>query len=286
MRIEELVPGFAARLDGIDLGGHRSDALRGPVLDAFRTYAVLVVRGQDVSADDAARFAGLLGPSFRSKDMTNLGDTGQIVDLDDFDLRLAKANELWHVDMPVSVTPGQAALLFAKEVPSAGGDTEFLDLRDAWDGLAPRDRTALVGILAVHDSARIRRRLGFQEEREVYQNRRVAQHPIACFDPVSGRNHLYFGAHLSYFGDLNEEASDRIYESLLKKTVATAKRYRHAWAVGDVVVWNVRTVLHRATPYDQRAERRRLWRYLVAGSTPLSGAQLDPTAPAARAQVD
>ncbi len=265
LRLNSIRKAFVTEFRGIELTGKVDRRVAAALRDAVATYAVVVIRDQDIDYESFLRFAGTFGTSGRCGDITNLNDDGSIRAPTSLDARQASGNALWHTDMPVLAVPPLAAMLLAREVPSTGGETQFADLAAALQALSPEMRRRLRKLRAVHELETIRRRMGLTDPLEIKSEYPPAEHPVVCLDPFSGRPSMLVGAHTSYFRGMSHEASGALLDELLRHSTREEFVYTHKWRRFDLLMWNNRRVLHRVLHYDAAADRRRLWRAEVVG---------------------
>ena len=170
-------------------------------------------------------------------------------------------NQLWHTDSSFKPTPAMASLLSGREVPPVGGETEFADLRAAYDALPDDTKAAIGGLVAEHSIAHSRAQIGFTDlqfgERELLPP--VPQRVVRTH-PGSGRRTLYLAAHASHILDMPVPEGRLLLRDLTEHATQPQFVYRHVWRVGDLVIWDNRATMHRGRPFDDAKERRELRR--------------------------
>ena len=180
------------------------------------------------------------------------------------------ANMLWHSDSSFKPIPSLCSLLSGRIVPPEGGATEFASARAGYPSLPDELKRAVDGRIVVHDYSwsRDQVRPGFftAEERTVYP---PVQHPIVRTNPVNGRKSVFIGAHASHIADLPIDEDRALIKRLLDHVTQPEFVYRHEWSEGDLVIWDNRCVLHRATPYDTVRHKRFMQRTTVSGQNDL-----------------
>lgn len=278
MQITPLHPIFAARVSGLDLNEVLNDATFARVREAFERYSVLVFPGQKI--DDAAqvRFSERFGPLEATRAgatgagsklivLTNIGADGNIGAPTDKQVLNNRANQIWHTDSSFKPVPARASLLSARVIPSKGGDTEYANMRAAYEALPDEDKQAVEGLVAIHDFAWSRSRV----DPTLLSEAERATHPpvrqAIVLDGPNGRA-LYLGAHAARIEGMDDQAARALIDRLM--AFATQERfvYRHSWTPHDLVLWDNRAVLHRATPFQSSSERRHMVRTTVAGEAP------------------
>ena len=147
-------------------------------------------------------------------------------------------------------------MLYAHRVPASGGETEFADLRAAWDALPDKTKAQIDGLVALHDIAYSRAQIGFTDllfgEREVLP---AVPQRVVRVHPGSKRKTLYLAAHASHIVGMPVPEGRLLLHDLIE--FATERRfvYRHAWRPGDLVIWDNRCTMHRGRPFDESETR-------------------------------
>jgi alpha-ketoglutarate-dependent 2,4-dichlorophenoxyacetate dioxygenase len=276
--VSRLTPAFAAEIGRVDLSRPIDEATWAAIRAAFEEHSVLVFRGQALDDEGQVAFsrrfgdlelAGGLNPGTGTPfaRQSNLDiTTGAVIPPDDRRMVYQLANMLWHSDSSFKPVPALCSLLSARIVPPEGGATEFASARRAYAALPEARRRELEGLVVVHSFAwsRDQVRPGFftEEERAKYP---PVQHPLVRTNPVNGERSLFLGAHASHVVGRPLEEGRRLLQGLLDHVTQPAFRHRHEWREGDLVVWDNRCVLHRATPYDTVRHQRLMQRTTVSG---------------------
>jgi alpha-ketoglutarate-dependent 2,4-dichlorophenoxyacetate dioxygenase len=281
--VEPVQEQFVARVAGMDLRSTLDERAFAAIEDAFHRYAVLVFPGQDLTEAEQIAFSRRFGPlevSLRrhrqrrvthdeTSDISNVNPDGTLYTADDERVAYNAGNRLWHSDSSFKRVPAKASLLAAREVPPEGGETEFADLRAAWDALPAARRDALEGLVAVHDFVYSRSLVGYA----VWDPAERAQVPpveqaLVRRHPATGRMALFVGSHASHLAGRSVEDSRPMLLDLLAHATRPAFVYTHRWRVHDLVMWDNRCVLHRGRPWDETRHRRVMQRTTVAGDGP------------------
>ena len=278
LQIQPIGPLFAARVTGLDLRQPPGDAEFARIREAFERYSVLVFPGQAI--DDAAQVAfserfgpleatraGANGAGGKLIVLTNIGPDGRIAPPTDKQVLNNRANQSWHHDSSFKPVPARASMLSAREIPSEGGNTEFANLRTAYAALPEDLRAAVRDRMVVHDFGWSRSRV---EPALVTEAERADWPPVRHPMVVAGAHGpaLYLGAHARMVEGMAEAEGRALIDRLM--AFATQQRfvYSHRWAPHDLVLWDNRAVLHRATPFRSVAERRHMVRTTIAGEEP------------------
>ena len=279
--IRQVGPCLAGEVDGIDMAKPMTGEDVAAIHAGMDKYAVLVFRNQQhISDEQQLAFTQSLGPiehaigtSLRAANETRLPTTfADVSNLDKNDKPYARddrrrlfaiGNRLWHSDSSFKVTPAKYSLLRAVSIPSKGGNTQFADMRAAYDALDDETKAEVQDMVCEHSQMYSRQIIGFydftDEERERF---RPVRQCMVRTHPVTGRKSLYLSSHAGgivgwpmpeargYLRDLIEHATQREFV------------YTHKWRIGDLVMWDNRSTLHRGRRYDI-SERRELRRTTV-----------------------
>ncbi|WP_372624844.1 TauD/TfdA dioxygenase family protein [Falsiroseomonas sp.] len=277
--IESLHALFAARVTGLDLRRGLSADEAAAVCEALDRHSVLVFPGQDIDDEAQLAFSRAIGPLEVTRAgasgaggyllvLTNIGPDGRIAPPTDRQVLNNLANRLWHADSSFKSVPARASLLSAREIPREGADTEFASMRAAWAEMPERLKARLRGQVAVHDfgwsRSLVAPELVTAAERADWP---PVRQPVVLGGPLGEA--LYLGAHARTIEGMAEEEARALIEEAME--FATQPRFVHAhrWRRHDLVLWDNRAVLHRATPFRSTAERRHMVRTTIAGQGPL-----------------
>ncbi|MCP5179034.1 MAG: TauD/TfdA family dioxygenase [Pseudomonadales bacterium] len=256
---------FGAVITGVSLAD-LDDTTWAAIHTAFLRYGVLVFPGQHLSAEAQGRFARRFGdveqlspkgatPTFA---IANTRPDGTLADEGDYQYQILKGNEGWHTDSTYMPLASKAAMLSALVLPDAGGETEFADMRAAWDALSPEKQRELEGLSAYHSLYYSQSRAGFVHGTDhLYglHDKGAPLRPVVKVHPETGRKSIYTGRHAHDIPGMTPEASQTFLDELLAWACQPPRTYRHAWTVGDLVVWDNRCLMHRACPYDKTQAR-------------------------------
>src|SRR5258706_238263 len=166
---------------------------------------------------------------------------------------------LWHTDASFQDPPGRYSMLFSVVVPPVPADTEFADMRTAYDTLADDMKAQLEGLRAQHSIAYSRATLGFEFSEKESEALKGAVHPLVRTLP-SGRKSLYLASHASSIIDWPLAEARLLLRDLTEHATQQQFIYRHSWRVGDLVIWDNRATMHRGMPFDDKKYRRELRR--------------------------
>lgn len=270
-------PNFAARVSGIDLSREVSQEDVAAIEEGMDRFAVLVFSGQRLTDDQQLAFTrriGELEPAFEVpgdnrqqgrlhpliNDISNLDRNNEVTARNDR-LRLYQlGNLLWHSDSSYKKTPAKYSLLSGRVLPKWGGNTQFADMRAAWDALDAATRDLTRDLVCEHSRLFSRAALGFdfnEAEREKFKpvpQRLVRRHP------VTGRLSLYLSSHAgTILGDWPLPEARALLRELNEHATQREFVYTHVWELNDLVMWDNRVTMHRGKrfPADQVRDLRR-----------------------------
>lgn len=260
--IEAMDATLGAVVTGRRLG--ELDAPAWAVLEAaFRRYAVLVLPGQHPTEEEQIAFARRFGAIERivpGQDLVAISNQrrdGSLIPDDEPVMQVLRGNEGWHTDSSYMPLAARASVLSAHVVPPEGGETEWADMRAAYDALEPGLRRRIEGLSARHSLRYSQARIGDTGPGIGYGDSpdEVPLRPLVKRHPVTGRPALFIGRHAHAIPGLPAEDSERLLDALLEQACRPPRVVRHRWRPGDVAIWDNRCVLHRARPYDHRHPR-------------------------------
>src|SRR5437763_997867 len=276
LAITPLHPHIGAEVGGLDLSRPIDSDTVAELWRAIDRHAVLVFHDQQISDrqlyDFAARFGeleigrgALQGGRRRLSipqigDISNLDEDNRLRARDDRRRLDSLGNRLWHTDASYMPVPVVLGMLFAVAVPPAspfgGGETEFADMRAAYDALGDKQKAVIDPLIAEHDIFWSRAQIGFTEfppgEREKYppsRQRLVRRHP------GSGRKCLYLSAHASHIAGWPIAEGRLLLHDLSEHATQARFVYSHKWLQGDLVIWDNRDTMHRGRPHDENYPR-------------------------------
>ena len=272
---EKLHPLFAAEVAGIDV----CRPVDADTLAAFRAamdeFAVCVIHHDTPPTDEQhIAFSNLLGPIERRGvpkikgtgvrvvheeiiDQSNLGPDGKPYVDGDKRLAYKRANRLWHTDMSFYVIRATYSALAAHEIPPVPADTEFADMRAAWDALPDAMKKKIDGLVAEHSYWHSRVLGGGPEpDEEERRTRPPVRHKLVHVHEGSGRKSLYIASHACVIVGMPEDEGRDLLRELMRFATQPEFVFAHRWQLGDVVVWDNLCTMHRATEFDDQSYRR------------------------------
>jgi alpha-ketoglutarate-dependent 2,4-dichlorophenoxyacetate dioxygenase len=281
IRVTSLHPHLGAEVSGVDLREELAPELFTAIEAAFNRHAVLVFPNQPLGDEQQMAFSRRFGPletnpayaGERKKripnreiaDISNLDAQGQVMSADDERLLFSRGNQLWHTDSSFKYVPARCSLLSAREIPPAGGETEFADMRAAYDALPDEKKRALDGLVVEHSIFRSRSLIGFSAfNEEIHRELPPVPQLLVRRHPGSGRKTLYLASHASHVIGWPVEEGRKLVEELIQFATQPQFVYQHRWRVGDLVMWDDRCTMHRGRPYDDTKHRRDMHRTTVS----------------------
>ena len=250
-----------------DLSLARMDAATWKTVEqAFHEHAVLVFPGQHLTEDEQVAFANRFGdiellapdPGQKAVPISNQKPDGTVLGADEHRFKQLRGNEGWHTDSSYMPLAAKASILSAQVVPAAGGETEWADMRAAYDALDEATRRRITGLSAHHSLYHSQAKIGHVVQTGVaygFHAKGAPLRPLVKVHPVTGRPALFIGRHAYGIPGLQEAASETLLSDLVDFACRPPRTYAHRWHPGDVVIWDNRCVLHRARPYDYREPR-------------------------------
>jgi alpha-ketoglutarate-dependent taurine dioxygenase len=254
---------LGAIVTGVDLA-NLDDAVWADLERAFLAYAVLIFPDQRLS--DAAQIGfgrrfGAIEQLVADREIVPISNQradGTLLKDDEFGMQLMRGNEGWHTDSSYMPLAAKASVLSAHVVPAAGGQTEWADMRAAYDALDEGTKVRIATLSAYHSLYYSQGRIGHKAavgSSYGFHTDDPPLRPLVKVHPVTGRKSLFIGRHAYGIPGLALDESEKLLDGLVTFACRTPRTYSHAWQPGDVVVWDNRCVLHRACPFDYREPR-------------------------------
>jgi alpha-ketoglutarate-dependent 2,4-dichlorophenoxyacetate dioxygenase len=285
LTIRQLHPVFAGEVTGIDISKPLTPAEVAAIEAGMDKYAVLVFPGQQLTDEQQMAFTVNFGPIEDARggnvtkpqdkrlvtgmnDVSNLGKDGKPLARDSRQRLFNIGNMLWHSDSSFRAIPAKYSLLSARVVNKKGGNTEFADMRAAYDALDEETRREVEDLVCEHSLMYSRGSLGFldysEEEKQMFKpvrQRLVRSHP------VTGRKSLYLSSHAGAILGMPMPEARMLLRDLNEHATQPKFVYVHKWTLHDLVIWDNRQVMHRVRRYDD-SQPRDMRRTTVAGSAP------------------
>jgi taurine dioxygenase len=274
--IKPLTDHTGAEVTGIDfrrpIDGETHNALR----RAFADHHVMVMRDQHFQPEqfvDAAKLFGEILPHDKKERHVPGHPEIEYISNEDFmDGRRIIPGETFHTDHSNHPRPPKATTLFAVKLPSSGGDTQYVNMHDAYDDLPEATKKKLDGLKAVHVylSKYSPRPIGYISEESLKQLPPPGVHPLVRMHPENGRKALYLNpVRIESIIGMEDTDALALIAELMAHATQKKYEYRHKWRDGDWVMWDNRSVMHQANPDYDMSERRYLYRLMLQGETPV-----------------
>lgn len=267
VHLDPLTRHIGARMTGIDARRPQSPAEVAAIEAAMDRHAVLVLPGQDISDEQQLAFTRNFGPleqgansTVRNSelrldpafaDVSNLDREGRKLARDNKRRMAALGNRLWHSDASFRAVPARYSILSGRIVTTAGGNTEFADMRAAWDALDPATKAEVEDLVCEHSLIYSRGQLGFTE---FLPDERVAMKPVrhrlVRKHPVTGRKSLFLSAHIGTIVGWPQPEAMAFIRDLMEHATQPQFVYAHRWTQHDLVMWDNRATMHRVRRFD------------------------------------
>jgi alpha-ketoglutarate-dependent taurine dioxygenase len=277
LTINKLTASVGAEVAGLDSEQLATDdALGAAILDALEDNGVLVFPGLHLDPAAQVDFCRRLGEIDHSSDGHHPVAGIYPVTLDkskNSSAAYLRATFDWHIDgcTPTGDEyPQKATVLSAKQVAERGGETEFASSYAAYDAFSDEEKERFSALRVVHSLEASQSRVHPNPSPETlarWRSRPTHEHPLV-WTHRSGRKSLVLGASAHYVVGMDRDEGEALLAELLDRATTPERVYRHAWSVGDTVIWDNRGVLHRAAPYDENSPREML-RTTVLGDEPI-----------------
>jgi alpha-ketoglutarate-dependent 2,4-dichlorophenoxyacetate dioxygenase len=276
--VRPLTPRLGAEISGLALDADMDEALFGALYRAFLRYQVLLFPPQKLPPGRQVALARRFGEVqihvmnqyhadghpelYRLSNLDEQGrPTGRHPD---------KGTLAWHTDGSWQRVTGQATLIYGEVMPAHGGETHFCDMYGAYERLSPAWKARIASLRAVHnlDFSRTRRHGEDPLTEEQRRAKPPVDHPIVRTHPETGRKCIYLGDHAEYIAGMPYEEGRALIEELNALAVHSDLTYEHRWKTRELLIWDNRCVMHRATGYDAATQGRVIRRCTVLGEVP------------------
>ena len=274
-----LTPKLGAEIVGVDLSAEIDDEVFCGIYEVFLRYQVLLFGPQDVPPGRQVAFARQFGevqihvmnqyhadgyPELYR--LSNLGENGK-----PNGKHPDKGTLIWHTDGSWQRVTGQATIIYGEVMPASGGETHFCDMYGAYERLDPAWKARIANLRAVHnlDFSRTRRHGEDPMTEAQKREKPPVDHPIVRTHPETQRKCLYLGDHAEYIVGLPYAEGRALIEELNALAIHPDLTYEHRWTPRELILWDNRCVMHRATPYDPFTQGRVIRRCTVLGEVPV-----------------
>ncbi len=285
INVEPLTRHIGARVTGIDARRPLTPDEVAAVEQAMDRHAVVVLPGQDITDEQQLAFSRNFGPLEEGAnsgardaelrlpvvfaDVSNLDKTGRIAARDNKKRMAALGNRLWHSDASFRAVPARYSILSGRVVTTDSGNTEFADMRAAYDALDARTKAEIEDLVCEHSLIYSRGQLGFTE---FLPDERVAMKPVrqrlVRTHPVTGRKSLFLAAHIGTIVGWPRPEAMAFIRDLMEHATQPQFVYVHKWTQHDLVIWDNRVTMHRVRRFDDLNIVRDVRRTTTRGDGP------------------
>jgi alpha-ketoglutarate-dependent 2,4-dichlorophenoxyacetate dioxygenase len=282
--IRQIHPVFVGEVSGVDLRRPLTPDEVAAIEAGMDRYAVLVFHDQDITDEQQIAFTRNFGEIENSaggnvtkphekrlnplmNDVSNLGQDNRPLTRDDRRRLFNLGNQLWHSDSSFRAIPAKYSLLSGRIVVEKGGNTEFADMRAAWDALDDETKAQCEKLVCEHSLLYSRGLLGFEATEEEQEMFRPVRQQLVRTHPVTGRKSLYLSSHAGTIIGWPVPEARAFLRDLAEHATAPRFVYSHRWRHLDLVMWDNRQVMHRVRRFDESLVRD-MRRTTVAGDAP------------------
>ena len=278
MIINKLKKFMGVEINDLDITKILDIGIINEISELLSKFSVVVIRDQNITNDQHIKFSECFGNLEQTKVGTD-GSGSKLIILRNFDedgnimpptdrQRLNNlANKEWHSDSSFKKIPSKLSILSAKMIPSKGGDTEFLSMRAAYNSLPENLKLNIEEKVCWHDYSHGRLKI---DPNLVTSEEKKALPPVKQKLVLNNKKYgksLYLGAHCSKIDGMTENESQNLLKEIYEFVDNKSFVYSHIWKPYDLIMWDNRSVLHRATPIKGKIEKRLMVRTTIAGET-------------------
>ena len=282
---------FVCFVEGVDISKGISLTDSKKIDKLINKYAVVVFRDQLITDEQQIEFTELFGKiekpgnnssvqqakdrrlSSKMADVSNITKSSTVNDRNDPTRIFNLGNRLWHSDSSYKKIPAKYSLLSARTVARKGGNTEFADMRAAYDKLDKNLKSSIKDMVCEHSLIYSRQRLGFDMKTELsdreYKNFTPVLQPLVRTIPITKRKLIYLSSHIGKIRGWLREDSMCFINDLIEHSTAKKFVYIHKWKINDLVIWDNRQVMHRVRHFDDTKEYRDMRRTTILGEEKL-----------------
>ena len=276
MLIKNLGTTLGVEVIGFNLKKNIDKNIIGQVSDLLSQFSVVVIRDQNITNEQHINFseyfgdlevtkAGTNGAGSKLIILQNFDEDGNIVPPTDRQRLNNLANQEWHSDSSFKKIPSKLSILSAKMIPAKGGNTEFLSMRAVYNALPKKLKSNIEDKVCWHDYSYGRSKI---DANLVTADEKKALPPVKQKLVLNNKKYgksLYIGAHCSKIDGMNDDESQNLLDEIYEYIDNESHVYSHIWKPYDLIMWDNRAVLHRATPIKGRVEKRLMVRTTIAG---------------------
>ena len=284
-------PSFVGFVYGVDLKKDLDIKIVKEIDNAINKLSVLVFKDQNIDDSEQVRFTKYFGEIEASGSKSNITkakdrrlstDLADVSNLDKNNKPFTKddprrifnlGNRLWHTDSSFKEIPAKYSLLSARNVSKEGGNTEFADMRSAYDNLESKIKNKIDTMICEHSLIYSRQRLGFDMVKELsseeIKNFTPVEQPLVRKNKVTNRKTIFLSSHIGKIKNWIRPDSMCFIDDLIEYATQLKFKYIHEWSKNDLIIWDNRQTMHRARAYDDLKENRDMRRTTVLGEEKL-----------------
>ena len=284
-------PDFVGFVSEIDLKKNLDNNLIKEIDNAIDNFSVLVFKNQNINDNEQVRFTKYFGQIEASGNKSNITkaedrrlstDLADVSNLDKNNKPFTQndprrifnlGNRLWHTDSSFKKIPAKYSLLSARNISKEGGNTEFADMRSAYDNLDNKTKTKIDTMICEHSLIYSRQRLGFDMVKELsseeIKNFTPVEQPLIRKNKITNRKTIFLSSHIGKIKNWIRPDSMCFIDDLIEYATQLKFKYVHEWSKNDLIIWDNRQTMHRARAYDDLKENRDMRRTTVLGEEKL-----------------
>jgi alpha-ketoglutarate-dependent 2,4-dichlorophenoxyacetate dioxygenase len=284
-------PDFVGFVSEIDLKKSLDNNLIKEIDNAINKFSVLVFKNQNINDNEQVRFTKYFGQIEASGNKSNITkaedrrlstDLADVSNLDKNNKPFTQndprrifnlGNRLWHTDSSFKKIPAKYSLLSARNISKEGGNTEFADMRSAYDNLDNKTKTKIDTMICEHSLIYSRQRLGFDMVKELsseeIKNFTPVEQPLIRKNKITNRKTIFLSSHIGKIKNWIRPDSMCFIDDLIEYATQLKFKYVHEWSKNDLIIWDNRQTMHRARAYDDLKENRDMRRTTVLGEEKL-----------------
>ncbi len=284
-------PDFVGFVSEVDLKKDLDNNIVKEIDNAINKLTVLVFRNQNIDDYEQVKFTKYFGEIEASgnksnitkaqdrrlstdlADVSNLDKNNKPFTQDDPRRIFNLGNRLWHTDSSFKEIPAKYSLLSARNVSKVGGNTEFADMRNAYDSLENKTKNKIDKMICEHSLIYSRQRLGFDMVKELsldeIKNFTPVEQPLVRKNKLTNRKTIFLSSHIGKIKNWIRPDSMCFIDDLIEYSTQLKFKYIHEWSKNDLIIWDNRQTMHRARAYDDLKENRDMRRTTVLGEEKL-----------------
>ena len=284
-------PDFVAFVSDVDLKNELETDQVKELDTAINKFSVLVFKNQNINDEQQVRFTKYFGEIEASGNKSNITkakdrrlstDLADVSNLDKNNKPFTQndprrifnlGNRLWHTDSSFKEIPAKYSLLSARNISKEGGNTEFADMRSAYDNLDINTKQKVENMICEHSLIYSRQRLGFDMVKELsseeIKNFTPVEQPLVRQNKITNRKTIFLSCHIGKIRNWIRPDSMCFIDDLIEYATQPKFKYIHKWSQNDLIIWDNRQTMHRAKAFDDLKERRDMRRTTVLGEEKL-----------------